>query len=92
MNVEVVPLKYRTAEELIPILQPMLARDASISGLRGQLVVRTTRENLRELRRVLDSLDVAPRRLLITVAQDTASEGAAGRRSRERYERTIGCA
>jgi type II secretory pathway component GspD/PulD (secretin) len=76
MSVEVVPLKYRTAEEVIPVLQPMLARDGSISGLRGQLVVRTTRENFRELRRVLDSIDVAPRRLLITVAQDTASEGS----------------
>jgi hypothetical protein len=76
MSVEVVALKYRSAEELIPILQPMLARDASISGLRGQLVVRTTRENFRELRRVLDSIDVAQRRLLVTVAQDTASEGS----------------
>lgn len=74
MVLEVIPLKYRTAEELIPILQPMLARDGSISGLRGQLVVRTTPANLDELRRVLSTVDVAPRRLLITVAQDAASD------------------
>jgi type II secretory pathway component GspD/PulD (secretin) len=76
MSVEVVALKYRSAEELIPILQPMLARGGSVSGLRGQLVIRTTRENFRELRHVLDSIDVAPRRLLVTVAQDTASDGS----------------
>jgi hypothetical protein len=75
MSVEVIALKYRTAEEVIPVLQPMLARDGSVSGLRGQLVVRTTPANLKELRRVLDSIDVAPRRLLITVGQDASSDG-----------------
>lgn len=74
MSVEVITLKHRTAEELVPILQPMLARDATVSGLRGQLVVRTTPANLREVRRILDSLDVAPRRLMITVAQAAGSD------------------
>src|SRR5688572_25798016 len=74
MVLEVIPLKYRTAEELIPILQPMLPREGSISGLRGQLVIRTTAANLEEVRKILSSIDVAPRRLLITVAQDLASE------------------
>jgi hypothetical protein len=76
MSVEVVALKYRTAEEVIPVLQPILAREGSISGLRGQLVVRTTPANFRELRQVLDSIDVAPRRLLVTVAQDISGEGS----------------
>src|SRR5688572_17954799 len=74
MVLEVIPLKYRTAEEIIPILQPMLAREGSVSGLRGQLVVRTTPANLEELRRILASVDVAPRRLQITVAQDVGSD------------------
>ena len=74
MVLEVIPLKYRTAEDVIPILQPMLAREGSMSGLRGQLVIRTTPANLEELRRILSSVDVAPRRLLITVAQDLGSD------------------
>ena len=53
--VEVIPLHYRTAEEVIPILQPMLARDGAISGFRGQLVIRTTPENLAEMKRILAS-------------------------------------
>jgi hypothetical protein len=72
MSVEVIALKYRTAEEVIPMLQPMLAKGGSLSGLRGQLVVRTTPANLAELRRVLATVDAAPRRLLISVAQDSA--------------------
>ena len=73
---EVIPLKYRTVEEVIPILTPMLARDGSLSGVRGQLIVRTTPANLQELRRILDAVDTAPRRLQITVAQDVSAQGS----------------
>jgi hypothetical protein len=76
MSVEVIALKYRTAEEVIPLLQPMLAKGGSLSGLRGQLVVRTTPANLAELRRVLTTVDAAPRRLLISVAQDSAYDAS----------------
>jgi hypothetical protein len=69
--VEVISLRYRTAQELIPILQPMVAREGSLSGLQGQLIVRTTPANLEDLKRILASVDVMPRQLLITVRQDT---------------------
>lgn len=68
---EVIPLRYRTAPEVIPIIQPMLAREGSVSGLQGQLIVRTTPANLEEVKRILASIDTAPRQLLITVRQDT---------------------
>jgi type II secretory pathway component GspD/PulD (secretin) len=67
---EVIPLRYRMAQEVIPIIQPMLAREGSVSGFQGQLVVRTTPANLEEIKRILASLDTAPRQLLITVRQD----------------------
>lgn len=67
---EVIPLHHRTAEEVIPVLQPMLAREGTLSGFRGQLIVRTTPANLEEIKRILASLDRAPRQLLITVQQD----------------------
>jgi len=67
---EVIPLHHRTAEEVIPILQPMLAREGTLSGFKGQLIVRTTPDNLAEIRRILASVDSAPRQLLITVRQD----------------------
>lgn len=67
---EVIPLRYRTAQEVIPIIQPMLAREGSVSDFQGQLVVRTTPANLDEIKRVLASIDTAPRQLLITVRQD----------------------
>jgi hypothetical protein len=67
---EVIPLRYRAAQEVIPIIQPLLPPEGSVSGLQGQLVVRTTPANLEEIKRILASIDVAPRQLLITVRQD----------------------
>jgi type II secretory pathway component GspD/PulD (secretin) len=72
--VEVIPLRYRTAQEIIPIIQPMLSREGSVSGLQGQLIVRTTPANLEEVRRILASIDTAPRQLLITVRQDADTD------------------
>ncbi len=73
-TLEVIPLRYRTAQEIIPIIQPMLAREGSVSGLQGQLIVRTTPANLEEVRRILASIDIAPRQLLITVRQDADAD------------------
>lgn len=67
---EVIPLRYRAAQEVIPVIQPMLAPGGSVSGYQGQLVVRTTPANLEEIKRILASIDTAPRQLLITVRQD----------------------
>ena len=74
MVLEVIPLHYRMAEEIIPIIQPLLAREGSVSGFQGQLIVRTTPANLEEIKRILASLDTAPRQLVITVRQETGVE------------------
>lgn len=68
---EMIPLRYRTVPEIVPIIQPMLAPGGSVSGFQGQLVVRTTPANLEEVKRILATVDTAPRQLLITVRQDT---------------------
>lgn len=73
-TVEVLPLKYRKSEQVIPVLQPLLGRDSSISGFQNQLVVRATPAELAQLKRVLADIDTAPKRLLITVRQDADQE------------------
>lgn len=71
---EVIPLRHRTAAELIPIIQQLLVRDGSVSGFQGQLIVRTTPANLAEIKRMLASVDTMPRQLVITVRQDADVE------------------
>lgn len=69
-TVEVLPLKYRKSEQVIPVLQPLLGRDSSISAFQNQLVIRATPAELAQLKRVLGEIDTMPKRLLITVRQD----------------------
>jgi type II secretory pathway component GspD/PulD (secretin) len=71
-KLEVITLKYRNAEQVIPMLKPLLAPGGTISGLQNRLIIRTTPGNLAQLRQVLDTVDAAPRRLVISVRQDVA--------------------
>ena len=67
---EVIQLKHRTTDEIIPLIHPLLDRQGALSGMRGRLIIRTTPDNLQEIKRLLNEIDTAPRRLIITVKQD----------------------
>ena len=67
---EVIPLRYRTADEIIPVLRPLLPQDAVLSGLNNKLIVRTTPASMLEVKKLLASLDATPRKLMISVRQD----------------------
>jgi type II secretory pathway component GspD/PulD (secretin) len=73
-QLEVITLKYRNAEQVIPILQPLVAPGGTLSGMNNRLFVRTTPANLAELKRVLDVVDARPRQLIISVRQDADLE------------------
>jgi len=70
---EVIELRYRNADEVIPILKPLLAPGGTISGLQDKLIVRTTPANLAELRRILEVIDRVPVRLVISVRQEESA-------------------
>jgi Bacterial type II and III secretion system protein len=67
---EVIALQHRLVREMIPVLQPLLAEGGTLTGTSNRLIVRTTRENLAEIREVIVSLDTAIKQLKITVTQD----------------------
>jgi hypothetical protein len=69
---EIISLHHRTAEQVMPSLQPLLDPGATLSGQGTQLFVRTSPANLVELRRALESIDRPQKRLLISVRFDNA--------------------
>lgn len=73
-ELEIIVLKHRSAAEVLPIIQPLLDQDAVASGMNYQLFLRTSPHNLEQIKKLLDSIDTAPRRLKITVIQDVDSE------------------
>ena len=70
MELEIIPLQSRMSEEVIPILSPLVAPGGTITGMNNQLIIKTTPDNLAEIKKVLENLDRPPRRLLITVTHD----------------------
>lgn len=74
MQVEVIDLYARDADEMVRLLRPMLAPGGSIRGFRDKLVISTTPQNLADLRRILEQVDAPPHQLLITVRQDGSSQ------------------
>lgn len=74
---EAIVLRYRTADHVLPLIQPLVPKPGTVSGQGRELVIATTRANLAEVKRVIDALDRAPRRLLVTVRQDADEERGA---------------
>ncbi len=73
-TIEVLTLRHRTADDLLPLLQPFVAPGGALTGRGNQLILRVSPANLQQLRELLTRLDRAPRQLLITVRQDRASD------------------
>ena len=71
LELEVITLKYRTAQDVLPVVQPFVNQaGGTVTGTQNRLIVRTTRANLAEVRQILAGIDTLPRRLLVTVKQN----------------------
>ncbi len=73
LPLEIIELRHRQAEDVLPALRPLVAPGGSVSGLRHKLFIRSTAENLAQLRAVLSELDLPAVRLLISVRQSSES-------------------
>ena len=74
---EIIELKGRQVEEIIPLIRPLIGEDGAVTGMNNQLIIRTSEENLREIRRVLEQVDRAPRRLIVSVRQGVNDQSGA---------------
>lgn len=73
-SLTVIDLKHRRAEELIPVLQPLLEQGAALSGQDYKLFVRTSSTNLAQLRSAVEQLDKQQRQMLVSVRRSTAQD------------------
>ena len=73
-TLEVISLRHRTAEQVIPVLRPLLEPGGALSGQTNQLIVRTSPGNLAQIRAALQAIDQPQRRLVISVRFDSAGE------------------
>lgn len=85
-ELRIIELKHRTAEEVLPIVTPLMQAGSMIGGHGFQLFVRTPDRQFRELERVVASIDVPRRNFKITLRQ---SANAQTDERRHRVEGTV---
>ncbi|MFK7815008.1 MAG: hypothetical protein AB8B92_01615 [Gammaproteobacteria bacterium] len=71
---QIIDLKNRPADEIIPVIKPMLKPNDAITGTGFQLFLRTDAKTLEEVTRLLQVMDKAPRNLVIKVRNNLDSE------------------
>ena len=73
-SLEIISLRHRTADQVLPSLQPLVEPGGTVSGQGNQLFVRASPANVAEIRRALNGIDTPARRLEISVRFDEALE------------------
>ncbi len=76
-QLEIIDLKSRTAEQVLPQLRPFVEPGGTLSGMNNKIFIRASDANRRQIRELLAAIDRPPRRLVISVRQDADSAATA---------------
>ena len=72
-ELQVIELRYRLADEIVPIVQPLLEPGGVLTGADRLLFVTTTPANFEQIRQAVELVDRRPRQLVVTVGQGTVT-------------------
>ena len=73
-ELRVIPLKHRLADEVVPVVRPLLAPGESVNGVDSRLIVRAAPRTYAQIERMLSEIDTARRNLRISVRHAGESE------------------
>lgn len=76
-RLEVLTLRNRPAEDLVAVVRPLVGPGGSVTASGDKLIVSASPRELADVARVVSELDVAPRSLWISVAQEGSAAEAA---------------
>ena len=77
-QIEIIQLHQRTAEEVIPIIRPLMQPGEALSGTGFKLILRASSGTVDEVRRIVSQIDTGLKNLVVSVNYD--DEAQAGRR------------
>lgn len=86
-TIDIIQLRYRTAQELTPLIMPHLSPTASLTGTNDRLIIRADAADIAAARQLASELDQPPRSVLVSVrhgneTSDSHSEFSASGNSR----------
>jgi hypothetical protein len=71
-----ITLQHRFADDLLPIVEPMVGPQGTASGMNNLLIIRTTPDRMAEIERVVAQLDVVRRNIRIEVSHASDLQSA----------------
>lgn len=76
-QMEIIELKSKTVDEVLPVLVPLVEPGGTLTGMNNQLFLRASPRNRADIKKALAALDTPTRRLVIRISQNRESEQAA---------------
>ncbi len=73
MHMETFTLRHRPANDLLPLVKPFLNPEGAITGQGYKLFVKSTGSNLEQISQIIADLDVALKRLRISISTDAGA-------------------
>jgi len=73
--IEVIELKARTLDEVLPVVRPLVGDDAAVTGMGNNLIIKASPAQVAAVRKLLAEIDRPPKRLLITVSNQGENFG-----------------
>ena len=73
-ELEVIELKGKSVEQVLPALRPLLEPGATLSGMNNQLFLRASPRNRAEIKRALAAIDKPGRQLIIRISHNREAE------------------
>lgn len=78
-QMEIIHLKHKTADQILPAIQPLVEQGGGISAFNNSLYLRTSASNKRDIMRAIAAMDVPSRRLRVSLrvaaSRDIDAEG-----------------
>lgn len=74
-QLKIITLQHRFAQDLVPVVQPLLGPDGNASAIDNQLLVRASPERLQAIEQLVASMDTERKNLRITVSHSNVQQG-----------------
>ncbi|MBS1161214.1 MAG: hypothetical protein H6R15_3633 [Proteobacteria bacterium] len=76
-QLEIIELKSKTLEQVLPALLPLVEPGGTLTGMNNQLFLKTSPRNRADIKRALAAIDTPTRRLIIRISQNRQAEDSA---------------
>lgn len=76
-QLEVIELRSKSADEVLPVLLPLVEPGGTLTGLNNQLFLKASPRNRADIKRALAAIDRPSRRLIIRISQNRQAEDSA---------------